>query len=100
MNSLSRVLVDIERLDLLPTEELADVNITANDLSMTINRGISAIGEILAGAALNDDIGLNTDAVADLGYLFQGLGKLSVSLSNIEAISASHLRYRCVRKEA
>ena len=99
MNSLRRALIDFERLNLLPTEELVEVNIAANDQSMTIIRGISAIGEILAGAALNDDIGLNTDAVADLGKLLQSLGKLSVTLSNIEAIAGSHLRYRCDRKE-
>lgn len=100
MNSIRRVLVDFERLNLLPTEELVGVNIAANDLSMTISRGVSAIGEILAGAALNDDIGLNTDAVGDLGKLLQSLGRLSVTLSDIEAIAGCHLRYRCDRKEA
>ncbi|WP_443698417.1 hypothetical protein [Pseudomonas sp.] len=100
MNVLNHLLVDLESFDRLPTEKLEDIGLAANDLGMTISHGIAAIGLILAGAAKNDDVGLNVDAVADLGYLLQSLGKLSSHAANIEGRADTHSRYRSIKKGA
>lgn len=94
MNVLNHLLVDLDSLEHLPTEKLKDIGLAANDVGMTVGHGIAAIGSILAGAAKNEDIGLNPDTVANLGWLIESLGKLSSRTVDIEERARTHVRYR------
>jgi len=77
--------------DLLPTtdqvaamtpEQLERAAMAADNQSATIGFGIAAIGNLLAGAALNEELGLDSGSVADLGWLLQSLGTLSANLTD------------------
>lgn len=100
MTAFNHLLVDLESFEHLPTEKLEDISLAANDLGMTIGHGIAAIGSILAGAAKNEDIGLNADTVANLGWLIESLGKLSSHAVSIEERADTHTRYRSAKQEA
>ena len=99
MNILNHLLVDPESFDHLSTEKLEYIGSSANDLGMTISRGISAIGVILAGAATNDD-SLGADTLVDLGWLLQSLGNLSSHAANLEGRADTHSWYRGIKKGA
>ncbi|SFB31869.1 hypothetical protein [Azotobacter beijerinckii] len=76
------LLPSFEQIEAMPPEKLAAAATAADGYGMTIGFGIAAIGNLLAGAALNEDHGLDHEAVADLGWLLQSLGNLSAKLSD------------------
>lgn len=100
MIALKHLLVDPEGFADTSIGELRSIGSAAHDMGGTISHGIAAIGAILANAAMNEDMGLNADAVADLGWLLQALGKLTSSVSGIEAAASSHIELRSTQKEA
>lgn len=67
--------------DMAP-EALSEAGNAADCCNRTLGYGIAAIGNLLAGAALNEDHGLCPDSVADLGWLLQSLGELSATLAD------------------
>lgn len=100
MNDFKQLLIDPESFGSTPTERLKSIGSAANNMNGTIIHGIAAIGAILAGAAMNEDAGLNADAVADLGWLLQSLGKLCSSVDGIKTRACSHIELRSTQKEA
>jgi len=100
MNALKHLLIDPEYFGDASTEKLKSIGSAAHDMSGTISHGIAAIGVMLASAAMNEDAGLNTDTVADLGWLLQALGKLTSNMASIEAAASSHIELRSTQKEA
>lgn len=76
-------------LDLLPapehiaamTPEQRDRMASAADCNArTLAWGVSAIGTLVAGAALNEEAGIDAGKLADLGWLLQSMGELSAAL--------------------
>jgi len=100
MSALKHLLIDPESFGNTSTEKLKSIGSAAHDMGGTISHGIAAIGVILASAAMNEDAGLNADAVADLGWLLQSLGKLSSSVDGIKTRATSHIELRSTQKEA
>jgi hypothetical protein len=82
MNPWNDLLIGIDNFDRLPAEQLEAISRAAETNNMTLCHGISAIGNVLAVAALNEEAGLNLDVVADLGWLLESLGKLSASITD------------------
>lgn len=86
--------------DLLPRHE-ALKNMTPGQLKATEQatescvsvraHGISGIGHLLACTASNDDTGLNSGAVTDIGWLLESLGSLVANLSDTSAAATLHL---------
>lgn len=100
MTDFKQLLIDPESFANIPTDRLKSISSAADDMGGTISHGIAAIGAILASAAMNEDAGLNTDAVADLGWLLQSLGKLSSGLDGIKTRANSSIEQRSPQKEA
>ena len=98
MTALNHLLIDLNSMEHLPTDKLEDISLAAGNLGMTISHGIAAIGSILAGAATNEDLGLNASAVADLGWLLQSLGKLISHAVNIEEAAVTHAQHRSAKQ--
>ncbi|SFB58192.1 hypothetical protein [Azotobacter beijerinckii] len=76
------LLPSFEQIEAMPPEKLAAADAFTESSVKTIGFGIAAIGNLLAGAALNEDQGLDPAAVADLGWLLQSLGDLSAKLAD------------------
>jgi hypothetical protein len=77
--------------DLLPTTEaikamtpeaLSEAGNAADCCARTLAYGVAAVGNLLAGAALNEEHGLDAGAIADLGWLLQSMGELSATLAD------------------
>jgi len=100
MTDFKQLLIDPESFGNTPTDRLKSIGSAAHGIGGTISHGIAAIGAILASAAMNEDAGLNTEAVADLGWLLQSLGKLSSSVDGIKTKANSHIELRSTQKEA
>lgn len=80
INSWRSLLPSTEALDAMTPEQLDKAALAADCEARTVAWGISAIGNLLAGAALNESHGLDPEKVADLGWLLQSLGELSATL--------------------
>ena len=76
----------------LASEDLERAGSAANQYSQNISFGIAAIGNLLACAALNEEQGLCSDSVADLGWLLQSLGELNAKLVDTEAATREQRR--------
>lgn len=76
----------------LSAEDLERAGIAANAYCMNISFGIAAIGNLLASAALNEEQGLCTDSVADIGWLLQSLGELNAKLADTESATREQRR--------
>lgn len=96
MSNWNDLLIAHTSLDRLPTEQLKAIGTTAESKGMNLAHGISAIGNVLAVAALDEDAGLSMDVVADLGWLIESLGKLSASITDLD--NAAH--HHCKRRNA
>jgi len=77
--------------DLLPSyraiqtmtpEQLKSAGQAVEEYGMTLGYGIAAIGSLLAGYASNEDHGIDSEAMTDLGWLLRSLGSLSAKLSD------------------
>ena len=90
INTWQEVLPSTKAMDAMPCEDLEKVGRYAECEMMTLSFGVSAIGSMLAAAALNEEHGLDPDKVADLGFLLESLGRLAGSLA--DTAEASHLR--------
>lgn len=71
-----------EAIQAMSPEKLEAAASATDSYGMNISFGIAAIGNLLAGAALNEEQGLDADAVADLGWLLASLGELSAKLTD------------------
>ncbi|ACO80198.1 hypothetical protein AvCA_40630 [Azotobacter vinelandii CA] len=71
-----------ETIEAMSPEKLEAAGQATEDYGMNIGFGIAAIGNLLAGTATNDDHGLDPDAMSDLGWLLETLGKLSAKLAD------------------
>lgn len=80
-----------ETLRAMSAEDLEAVVNSSADNIHTLAHGVSAIGNLLAGAASNTDTGLNVDAVSNIGYLLGSLGGLISNLVDAED-NAKHYR--------
>ncbi|MCM2329821.1 MAG: hypothetical protein NDI70_00865 [Pseudomonas sagittaria] len=76
-------------LDLLPTtggiaamtpEQRERMASAADYQARTLAWGVSAIGSLVAGAALNEEAGIDAGKLADLGWLLQSMGELGAVL--------------------
>jgi len=76
------LLPDHEAIQAMSPEKLEAAAIAADSYNMNVSYGIAAIGNLLAGAALNEEQGLDADSVADLGWLLASLGELSAKLTD------------------
>jgi hypothetical protein len=86
--------------DLLPRHELI-VKMSVEQLKTTeqasatyvsvLAHGISGIGNLLACTASNEETGLNSVAVTDIGWMLESLGKLVSNLSDINAATSREL---------
>lgn len=99
MNPWNDLLVSSANFDSLPTEQLEAIGRAAETNNMTLSHGISAIGNVLAVAALNEEAGLNLDVVADLGWLLESLGKLSASITDRDSAARAHRGRRNATKQ-
>lgn len=91
MSSWKGILPTHETLRAMSVEDLdAVVKSSANNIH-TLAHGVSAIGNLLAGAASNTDTGLNLDAVSNIGYLLGSIGGLISNLVDAED-NAKHYR--------
>jgi len=88
-----------EAIESMSSEQLKDAAIAAECHGTNICFGIAAIGTLLAGAALNEERGLNPDAVADLGWLLESLGKLSAKLADTGSGIAIERKRRNTKRE-
>ncbi|MFD2407749.1 hypothetical protein [Azorhizophilus paspali] len=70
------LLPNYETIEAMSPEKLE----AAEDYGMNIGFGIAAIGNLLASTATNGAHGLDPDAMSDLGWLLETLGKLSAKL--------------------
>ncbi|GAB3462868.1 hypothetical protein [Azotobacter salinestris] len=70
-----------EAIVAMSPEKLEAVAMAADSYSSTLGHGIAAIGNLLAGAASSNQ-GLDPDAIHDLGWLLESLGKLSAKLAD------------------
>jgi dolichol kinase len=73
-------------------EQLDKAALAADCEARTVTWGIAAIGNLLAGAALNESHGLDQEKVADLGWLLQSLGDLAATL--VDTHEGARLRTR------
>jgi hypothetical protein len=82
MNNWNDLLINLKAFDKLSPEQLSAAKSAAECNTMTLDHGIAAIGNALAIAALNEDVGLSLGAVADLGWLIESLSKLNASITD------------------
>lgn len=82
MSGWNDLLISTGDFDHLSPEQLADICVSDEDNNMTLCHGVAAIGNLLAVAALNEDAGLNINAIADIGWLLASLGKLSAGIAD------------------
>ncbi|MNZ66557.1 hypothetical protein D3C78_847850 [compost metagenome] len=76
-------------------EQLERAAMAAENQAATLGFGIAAVGNLLACAALNKSHGLDANKVADLGWLLESLGSLSVNLTDTgNAISEQRKRLK------
>ncbi|WP_324731583.1 hypothetical protein [Pseudomonas paeninsulae] len=78
------LLPTVAQIEAMTPEQLASANMAAHDQEIALGFGIAAVGQILAGAAQNEDHGISMDALTDLGWLLQSLGTLSAKLSDTQ----------------
>ncbi len=65
-----------KRLSAKESEELEFIRKGSSDSLKCITWGIQALGEQLANAANNEEAGLDSSSIADIGYLFKFLGEM------------------------
>lgn len=71
-----------EAIVAMTPEKLEAASQAADTYGTNIGFGIAAIGNLLAGYATNEDHGIDPDAMTDLGWLLETLGKLSAKLAD------------------
>lgn len=98
MSGWNDLLVGTASFDSAPVEKLSGICTAAESEQMTLGQGISAIGTVLAIAAQNKDAGLPLDAVADLGWLLESLGKLSGSVIDRGNAARSYMDWHAAKK--
>ena len=76
------LLPSTEAIKAMTPEALDRAGLAADCQALTLAYGVAAIGGLLAGAALNEDHGLDAGAIADLGWLLQSMGELSATLAD------------------
>lgn len=81
-NAWRDLLPTTEHINAMTPEALDKAGIAADCQARTLAWGVAAIGNLLAGAALNEDHGLDAGAIADLGWLLQSMGELSATLAD------------------
>jgi len=88
-----------EAIVAMTPEKLEAAGQAAESYGMNIGFGIAAIGNLLAGTAQNEDHGLDPDAIADLGWLLESLGKLSAKLADTGSGIAIERKRRRTKRE-
>lgn len=76
------LLLNTDQFKGMAPETLSEAGNAADCCTRTLAYGVAAIGNLLAGAALNEDHGLDAGAIADLGWLLQSMGELSATLAD------------------
>ncbi|WP_175651032.1 hypothetical protein [Pseudomonas sp. Marseille-P9899] len=75
----------------MSAEELDAAGQASNDCVAILAHGISGIGNLLACAASNDQVGLNASAVTDIGWMLESLGSLISNLTDTGAEATARL---------
>lgn len=75
---------DNDQLRALNTDELRLAHNAAESYALAITNGISAVGNLLACAVLNDRMPPSNDVIADAAWLIEALGELSARLSDVQ----------------
>ena len=88
-----------EAIAAMTPEKLDAAGQAAESYGINIGFGIAAIGNLLAGTASNEDHGLDPDAMADLGWLLETLGKLSAKLADTGSGIAIERKRRNTKRE-
>jgi hypothetical protein len=86
-----------DTLRTMPISDLDQVVGSTVDNIHTLAHGISAIGNLLACAASNEETGLNAEAVANVGFMLESLGVL---ISNLVTVDENAKQYRKDRRAA
>ncbi|RBH54210.1 MULTISPECIES: hypothetical protein [Pseudomonas] len=94
MSTLNDMLITTEKFSSLPDEKLRDIVLAGECVGMILSHGIAAIGNILAVAASNEDVGLSNKIVIDIGWLIETLGQMSGRVRDIEQSADWHLGER------
>lgn len=97
MSAWRSILPTHDTLRTMPREDLESVVSSTVDNIQTLAHGVSAIGNLLASAASNEELGLNVSAVTEVGYLLESLGLL---ISNLVDVDDNAKLYRKERRAA
>lgn len=85
-----------DQVEAMTPEQLERAALAVENQAVTLSYGVAAIGNLLAGAALNTSHGINADKLSDLGWLPESLDTLSANLTDTgNRISDQHKRLKC-----
>lgn len=86
-----------DTLGTMPIGDLDLVVSSTGDNIHTLAHGIAAIGTLLAGTATNEEMGINPDAVANVGFMLESLGALISGLVDVGDNAKHHQAQRAVK---
>lgn len=92
----SDLLIKRDEIAAMNAEDLDAVSRATDGQLSALTHGVSGIGNLLACAALNEEVGLSPDAVAGVGWMLESLGEL---ISNVAEVSA-HATDATLRRQA
>lgn len=75
---------DNDQLRAMSADELHRAHSTAESYALAITSGISAVGNLLACAVLNDRMPPSNDVIADAAWLIKALSELSARLNDVQ----------------
>ncbi|PYD92207.1 hypothetical protein DNF23_13055 [Pseudomonas syringae pv. pisi] len=79
------LLIKRDEITAMNADDLDAVIRATDDQLLTLAQGVSGIGNLLACAASNEELGLSPDAVINVGWMLESLGAL---ISNVAGVSA------------
>ena len=88
------LLLGMESINAMEPDNLEAVRQASDNHMHILAHGISGLGSLLACAADNDDTGLNTQAVTNVGWMLESLGILISNLSDTAAHAERQIKAR------
>lgn len=80
-----------ESMTQFSAEQLQSVEQASTTYVSVLAHGISGLGNLLACTASNEETGLNSSAVTDIGWMLESLGKLISNLSDVGTAASYQL---------
>ncbi|PYD06744.1 hypothetical protein DND90_16270 [Pseudomonas syringae pv. maculicola] len=82
------LLIQRDEIAAMNAEDLDAVSRATGGQLSALTHGVSGIGNLLACAALNEEVGLSLDAVASVGWMLESLGELIGNVADVSAHAA------------